>query len=199
MKPSMRSMFTVTLITTALSACGGGGSEGSSNDASGKSAASASIAQMGGTYTLPCTGTTFQPSADPSADKSESETATIVITPDASTGKASISAHRQYYRNSINCDAATLDTDFTFLGTASDKAGSKNYTNAAGKPVTAKVATIAYSGFTLSRGNLKLSLPVPGATTDMAYVLDNNTLYLSKGHREADGLGDALTLGAVKQ
>jgi hypothetical protein len=33
----------------------------------------------------------------------------------------------------------------------------------------------------------------------MAYVLDNNTLYLSKGHREADGLGDALTPGAVKQ
>jgi hypothetical protein len=124
---------------------------------------------------------------------------TIVITPDAASGKASISAHRQYYQNSANCDAATLDTDFTFPGTASDKAGRKNYTNAAGKPVTAKVATIAYSGFTLSRGNLKLSLPAPCATTDMAYVLDNNTLYLSKGHREADGLGDSLILGAVKQ
>jgi hypothetical protein len=198
MKPSMRSMFTVTLITTALSACGGGGSDDSSNDASGKSTASTSIAQMGGTYIFPCTGTTFQPSADPSAAKSESKTATIVITPDA-TGKASISAHYQYYRNSVNCDAATIDTDLTFLGTAIDKAGSKNYTNAAGKPVAAKVATIAYSGFTLSRGNLKLSLPAPGATTDVAYVLDNNTLYLSKGRREADGLGDALTLGAIKQ
>jgi hypothetical protein len=199
MKPSMRSMFTVTLITAALGACGGGGSDSSSNDASGKSTASTSIAQMGGTYILPCRGTTFQPSADPSADKSESETATIVITPDTVTGKASISAHHQYYRNSVNCDAATLDSDLTFLGTASDKAGSKNYTNAAGKPVTAKVATIAYSGFTLSRGKLDLSLPTLGATTDMAYVLDNNTLYLSKGRREADGLGDALTRGAVKQ
>lgn len=92
-----------------------------------------------------------------------------------------------------------LDTDMTFLGTASDKAGSKNYTNAAGKPVTAEVATIAYTGFTLSKGNLDFSLPMLGATTDMAYVLENNTLYLSKGHREADGLGDALTAGAIKQ
>lgn len=101
--------------------------------------------------------------------------------------------------NSANCDAATLVSDLTFFGTASDKAGSKNYTNAAGKPVTAKVATIAYTGLTLSRGNLEFSLPALGATADMAYVIDNNTLYLSKGHREKDGLGDALTAGAVKQ
>ena len=87
----------------------------------------------------------------------------------------------------------------TFMGTVSDKAGSKNYKTAAGKPVTANLATVAYSGFRLAKGNLSFKMPMAGATTDVAYVLDNNTLYLSKGHREADGLGDALTEGAVKQ
>ena len=98
-----------------------------------------------------------------------------------------------------SCDAAALDFDLTFLGTAADKPGSKSYTNAAGKPVTASVATIAYSGFKLAKGNLSVALPAAGATTDMAYVLENNTLYLSKGPRGLDGLGGSLTPGAVKQ
>jgi len=36
-------------------------------------------------------------------------------------------------------------------------------------------------------------LPASGATTDIAYVLDGKKLYLAKGHREADGLGDSLS------
>jgi hypothetical protein len=198
MKTLMRSMFTLTFVATALSACGGGGND-SSTDTSGKAAAVTSIAQMASTYVMPCTGETFRPSSDPTAAKSESQTATIVISADAASGKATISAQLKYYRNSASCDAATLSDDLTFFGTAVDKPGSKNYTNAAGKPVTANVATITYTGITLSKGNLSFSLPLPGATTNMAYVLENNTLYLSKGHRELDGLGDALTPGAVKQ
>ncbi len=192
-------MFTLTFVATALSACGGGGGGDSSTDAAGKAAAVTSIAQMAGTYVMPCTGKTFPPSSDPTAAKSESQTATIVISADAASGKASVSARSQTYLNSANCEAAALDFDLTFRGTAVDKPGSKNYTSAVGKSVTASVATIAYTGFTFAKGNLNISLPSAGATTDMAYVLENNTLYLSKGHREADGLGDALTLGAVKQ
>lgn len=197
-------MFTLTVIATALSACGGSSSNNSdsgsgSTDASSKASASTSIAQMGGTYILPCTGTTFTPSSDPNTTNSESKTATITIKPEGS-GKASIIAHYQYFRNSPRCDAAALDFDMTFMGTASDKAGSKNYKNADGKPVTASLVTVAYSGFKLSKGGLKFSLPRAGATTDMAYFVDNNRLYLSKGHREADGLGASLTKeGAVKQ
>ena len=192
-------MVTLVSIASVLSACGGGGDSSGSNDAAGKSTASTSIAQMGGTYVMPCTGTTFAPSSDPDAAKSESKAATIVITPDSTTGKAGISAHYQYYRNSANCDAAAIDFDLTFLGTASDKAGSKNFKNAEGKPVAANLATITYSGFRFSKGVLNMSLPTAGATTDMAYVLEKNTLYLSKGHREADTLGDSLTPGAVRQ
>ena len=190
-------MFTLFFVATALSACGGGGD--SSTDSSGTASAVSSIAQMAGTYIMPCKGTTFPPSSNPSADTSESETATIVITPDAATGKATISARAQTYHNSATCDAAALEFDLTFHGTATDGPGSKNYTNAAGKPVTAKVATIAYTGMTLSKGNLDFSLPLAGATTKLAYVLENNTLYLAKGSRQADGLGDSLTPGAVKQ
>jgi hypothetical protein len=199
MKTPMRSMLTLTFVATALSACGGGGGGDGSTDASGKAAPASSIKQMAGTYIMPCKGTTFAPSSDPTAAKSESETVTIVISADAASGKATISARLQSYVNSASCEAAALDFDLTFLGTAVDKPGSKTYTNAAGKPVTASVATIAYTGFRFAKGNLNVSLPAAGATTDMAYVLDNNTLYLSKGHREKDGLGDALTPGAVKQ
>lgn len=191
-------MFTLTFVATALSACGGGGGD-SSTDTSGKAAATTSIAQMAGTYVMPCDGMEFGGLGMADGLKSYSRTGTVVITPDPATGNATIRAQFKYYRNSANCDALTLFQDLTFFGTAVDNNGSKNYTNAAGKPVTAKVATIAYTGITLSKGNLDFSLPLPGATTNMAYVLENNTLYLSKGHREADGLGDALTLGAVKQ
>lgn len=197
MKSPMHYMFALTFIASALSACGGGGGD-SSTETSGKAVAS-SVAQIAGTYVLPCKGEDFRGSSTLDGATSDSETATIVITPDPATGNATINARLKYYRNSANCDASTLDTDLTFLGTATDKAGSKSYTNAAGKPVTAKVATIVYTGLTLSKGNLKFSLPTPGATTDMAYVLENNTLYLSKGSRGADKLGDALTPGAVKQ
>lgn len=197
MKTLAQSMFILTVVATALSACGGGGND-SSTSSSGKAATSSSIAQIGGTYVMPCKGTTFAPSPDPTAAKSESETATIVITPDAN-GQATISAHRQIYINSATCEAGAIDFDLTFLGTAVDKSGNKTYTNAAGKPVTASVATIAYTGFKFSKGNLDFKLPAAGATTNMAYVIENNTLYLSKGKREADGLGDSLTPGAVRQ
>ena len=190
-------MFILTVVATALSACGGGGNNGST-DSSGQAGANSSIAQIGGTYVMPCTGTTFAPSSDPTKPKSESETATIVITPD-SNGKATIYAQAQYYLNSTTCAAEALDFDLTFLGTAADKSGSKTYTNAAGKPVIASVVTIAYTGFKLSKGNLDFKLPAVGATTSMAYVIENNTLYLAKGSRQADGLGDTLTPGAVKQ
>lgn len=190
-------MFTLSFVVTALSACGGGGD--SSADSSGTAGAVSSITQMAGTYIMPCKGTTFGPRSDPSAATSESETATIVIAPDTATGKATISARAQTYRNSATCDAAALEFDLTFHGMATDGPGSKNFMNAAGKPVTAKVATITYTGITLSKGNLDFSLPLPGATTNLAYVLENNTLYFAKGSRQADGLGDSLTPGAVKQ
>jgi len=61
-----------------LSACGGGG-DSDSTGASGKTSAGTSVAQTGGTYILPCTGTIFTPSSDPDARNSESKTATIVI------------------------------------------------------------------------------------------------------------------------
>lgn len=190
-------MFLLTLVATALSACGGGGNDGSTGT-SGTTTAGTVIAQIAGTYILPCTVTLPAASPDPAAAKGKSEAATIVITPDSS-GKASISARYQRYLNSTTCEAAALDFDLTLLGTAVDKFGNKTYTDAAGKPVTASIATVSYNGLTFSKGNLNFKLPAAGASTDIAYVIENNTLYLSKGHRGTDGLGDALTQGAVRQ
>jgi hypothetical protein len=200
MKNLMRSTLTLTVVATALSACGGGGGSDNSGstDASGK-AATTSIAQMAGTYIMPCKGTTFSRFIDLTLLSSESETSTIIISADAATGKVTINAHHRYYENSTTCEEAALNFEATFLGTAVDKPGSKTYTSEAGKPIAASIATIAYTGLRLSKGNLPFKMPVAGATVDKAYVLDNNVLYLSKGRRGADGLGDALTPGAVKQ
>lgn len=199
MKNLMRSTLSLTVVATVLSACGGGGSDNSgSTDASGK-AATTSIAQMAGTYIMPCKGTTLRHSADLTSPGSESKSSTIIISADAATGKVTVNAQYRYYENSVTCEEAALSLDLTFFGTAVDKPGSKTYMSAAGKPVAASIATVAYSGLQLSKENIKFKMPVAGATIDKAYVLDNNVLYLSKGPRGADGLGDAMTPGAVRQ
>ena len=103
------------------------------------------------------------------------------------------------YTGSTDCAASTLNVDVTANGMLSDKGTTKNYPDATGKTVTAKVATFTYTGMTLSKGNLTMSLPTFGTTTDIAYVLDGNNLYVTKGVRGADGLGDSLSTAAVKQ
>ena len=52
---------------------------------------------------------------------------------------------------------------------------------------------------TLSKGEFILNLPEFGTGANVAYVLANNILYVSKRHREVDGPGDGLSRGAVTQ
>jgi hypothetical protein len=200
MKKLSFSIVTATLIAAVLSACGGGGSDSSGQAGSGAASAGTTgdnaLAYLAGTYVVPCEAIIYPTAADPS---SSSDQGTVVIAPNASTGKVEATLRYQYYNGSTNCNASTLDTDLSGNFTISGKSGAKIYKDATGKPVTANVATVTYTGMTLSKGNLTLSLPAFGATTDMAYVLANNTLYVSKGHRETDGLGDGLSRGAIRQ
>lgn len=197
MKPQQRKIHTLTLIAAlsfALAACGGGSSAGSSTETSASSSTNTSaLAPMQGTYATACFGDTNNGSG-------ESNQVTITITAPPGGSEIDASVHNQYYVGSTDCTAATLNTDLTVTGQLSSKSTTKAYIDSTGKSVTAKVLTFAYSGLTLSKGSFSGTLPVVGVTTDVAYVFDGSSLYLAKGGREADGLGDSLSPHAgVKQ
>lgn len=196
--PPMNSFTNITSIivlsasAVLLSACGGGSSSVGTNVA--PSAAVNLLAPLTGTYLVACTR------INPESAKLESEQASIIVTPDATTNGATVSMHARYYAGSIDCAAATLDTDLTVSGQLSDMGSSKNFSDATGKTLSAKVASFTYSGLTLSKGNLSGSLPTFGAKALIAYVLIGNNLLVSKGHRDVNGVGDSLSdRVAVKQ
>jgi len=193
----------ITLATTlvaacaALVACGGGGDNSgpSTETTSTNSGANTNaLASMQGTYVTACIDRTN------SGGTSESNQVTITVTAPAGSSEVDASVRNQYYDGSANCTASALSGDLTVTGQLSSKSTTKIYADATGKSVTAKVLTFTYSGMTLSKGNLSGTLPVAGMTTDIAYVLDGSNLYLAKGVRDADGLGDRLSAYAgVKQ
>lgn len=181
------SVIALSISTMLLSACGGGGGSSSSSTptVAATSTATNTLDALNGTYVLACKDETY------GNGPAESEQGTITVEPGSAGNKAT--AHLQYYKGSANCAPATIDTDVTVSGPLSGKSTTKNYTDTTGKTLTANVVSFAYSSFTLARGNLTFSLPAFGATTDIAYVLNGKNLYLAKGHREADGLGDSLS------
>lgn len=192
---SISSAIALSISAFVLGGCGGGSS------APGSSVAPAVnvLAALNGNYVLTCTGETWIDAAS-GINMSESQQSSVTIASDASANGAAVSMHSQYYVGSTNCAAATLDTDITVSGQLSDKGVSKNYKDAAGNTIAAKVASFTYSGLKLSKGNLTGSLPTFGTTATIAYVLTGNNLFVSRGHRDTDGIGGALTTqAAVKQ
>ena len=182
------SAYLAALSTVLLAACGGG----SSSTATTTTASTDAFAALKATYVVACTGQTSNSGA-------ESGQGTITIATASGSNVTTVSLHSQSYTGSTDCAASTLNIDVTANGQLSDKGTTKNYTDATGKTVTAKVANFTYTGMTLSKGNLTISLPTAGTTTDIAYVLDGSNLYVTKGVRGADGLGDSLSKAAVKQ
>lgn len=185
---NITSMIALSVSAAVLAGCGGGSS---SPAGTAPSAVANVLAPLQATYLIACT------SLDSSDGKLESEHATIIITPDASSNGAEVSMHAQHYVGSANCASGTLDTDLTVKGKLSDKGTSKNFKDAAGNTVVGKVVSFTYTGLTLSKGNLSGSLPTFGTTATVAYVLTGNKLYVSKGHRGADGIGDVLSTEVI--
>jgi len=185
---AIRITLAIALVAAfaALTACGGGGSSDSSSSSTEASANASPLAAMQGTYVAACDGQTFD-------SGSSSSQVTIIVTAPAGSSEVGVSVQVKGYTGSTDCAASTLDTDVTATGQLSSKSTTKTYTDATGKSVTAKVLTFTYSGVTFSKGSFSGTLPVPGVTTDIAYVLDGSDLYLAKGVRDADGLGDSLS------
>jgi hypothetical protein len=196
------SVIALSIPTILLGACGGGGDSSSASPTIAPSSVVATTLDgLSGNYVAACEDLSYKTymSATPQASESSvavaaSRQASIVITP-----ANVVTAHFQYYEGSADCMAATLAQDVTATGQLTAKAASKNYMDATGKKITASVATFSFNGMKISKGSFTGSFPTPGATTDIAYVLNGNTLNVAKGHREADGLGDSLSKPFVKQ
>jgi hypothetical protein len=182
------SLVVLSLPAIFLGACGGGDSSSPSPTIAPSSALTTTLDGLAGTYVAACSDESYAP------NQPVSRQASIVITP-----AKTVSVQFQYYDSSANCTAANLTQDVTVTGQLSGKATTKNYKDATGKTLTANVVTFSFTGMTLSKGTFSGTLPTSGLTTDIAYVLNGNTLNVAKGHREADGLGDSLSKPFVKQ
>jgi hypothetical protein len=177
----------VAALAVLITGCGGGGDAGS-NSSTAAVSASATISPLTflhGTYTVACLGHRYT-----NGDISSQGTITVAAVPGSA--ESEVTVRVQTYTGSTSCNAANVDFDASATGRLTKKDMTKIYTMATGERFTANVVTVKYSGLTLSKGSITTGLPALGVTTDMAYVLDGNTLHLASGYRDADGLGEIL-------
>jgi hypothetical protein len=186
----LKHFFGITLAATiaaALTACGGGGSSAGTDNNPFKA--------LQGTYAVACDGF-----ADTTGlNTSWSSQGSVAVTDLVGSDKANVTLHSLSYSSPAgdssggSCDAARLTTDLTVTGQIRALGTTKAYTDAGGATVAAQVVEFTYYGFTITKGSLSGTLPLPNTTTQIGYVLDGNKLYLGHGHRGTDGLGDALS------
>jgi hypothetical protein len=182
-------LLALTAIGAALAACGGGGS---SSDSAGSG--SNVFEGMQGTYVVACDGW-----ADPyGLNESWSNDGSITVSELVGSDRANVSIRSKGYKSPAgdtsggHCDSTKLDGDITVTGQIRDLGTTKVYTGPTGAPVTAKIVEFTYFGFTLAKGSLSGTIPLPNATTQIGFVLDGKNLYLGKGTRGADGLAKEL-------
>jgi hypothetical protein len=191
MKSSHRQIRVLTLIVlvaATVAACGGGGSDATTSATANAALASNPLVSLQGTFAIPCSS--YQTAT---GNKVGSGQGTITVDAAAGRSEANVSIRYLAYDGVADCATTALSEDITATGTLTKKDATKLYTLTTGNKVTADVVTFKYSGVTFSKGTFTGTLPMPGVTTDLAYVLDGNNLRVAKGGRDADGLGDSLS------
>ena len=196
--PHLKHFFGITLaamIAATLAACGGGGSSSAGTATASAGTDNNAFKDLQGTYAIACDG-----SADTTGlNASWSNQGSVVVTDLVGSDKANVTLHSLSYTSPAGdssggrCDAARLSTDITVTGQIRALGTTKSYTGPTGAVVTAQVVEFTYYGFTIAKGSLSGTLPLPNTTTQIGYVIDGNKLYLGHGHRGADGLGDTLS------
>jgi hypothetical protein len=176
------------IVAAVLSGCGGGG------DSSSGSPQQNAFSAMVGSYAVACDGNRN----GNAINNTGSADGSVSIDGLAGSDRAQVTARLRQYSDS-SCSTGALVTDITVKGEIRDLNATKDYALLGGT-VTAKVVEFTYTGLTISKGSISGSLPTFGVTTRMAYYLNGNKLYLSKGVRGADGLGATMSANAgVKQ
>lgn len=208
---SIVSLAAMAALSTLLSACGGGGSSSDGTDSvtSGPNA----FKDMQVTYAVACKGwqeTTYTAGVGVTPSANVSDQGSVAITALVGTDRANVTVHATAYKSAPNdpagskCDPAALTEDITVTGQIRDLGTTKLYAapnGPAGAKVTAKVVEFTYYGFTMAKGVLSgVDIPTPNMTTQVAYLIDGDKLYLGSGGRGADGLALHLaTRFGVKQ
>jgi hypothetical protein len=168
------------LASATLAACGGGGDSGTLPVVQTASSFDADA----GTYSTGCMANS----------SGSSSLISLVVTPVAATDKASVSVHAQSY-NAVDCKTS-VRTDFTVLGEITRLSQTKVITGTgvgSTKSGTAKTVEFKYSGLQLAMGNLTFTVPTPGATATVGFLIEANKFYALTRSRTADGLPDSFS------
>jgi hypothetical protein len=168
------------LASATLAACGGGGDSGTTPVVQ----TANSFDAEAGTYSTGCMANSI----------GGSDIITLVITPVAAADKASVSVHAMRY-NTAGC-TTSVKTDFTVLGEITRLSQTKVITGTgvgSTKSGTAKTVEFKYSGLQLAMGNLAFTVPAPGATATVGFLIEADKFYALARSRTADGLPDSFS------
>ena len=180
----MRKVILVAAILSAvLAACGGGGGD-SAAPASGGSPASGPNAfdSVLGTYKSGCV-------VRPNPGGTQSEDVTIVISDAVGSDRAKIVVTEKYYDVTTDC-TGNLQESYVLTGQITAAAVTKAITVGT-KTGVAKTAQLKLDAISVSKGTF--TIPTPGATTKVGYLIEGANLYGLSGKREADGLPDGFS------
>ena len=172
--------FLLTVLASiTLVACGGGGDSGTTPVVQ----TANSFDAEAGTYSTGCM-----------AESRGSSLVTLVVAPVPATDKATVSVHAKSY-NTAGC-TTSVRTDFTVLGEITRLSQTKVITGTgvgSTKSGTAKTVEFKYSGLQLAMGPLFFTVPTPGATAKVGFLIEADKLYALTRSRTADGLPDSFS------
>jgi hypothetical protein len=173
-------LLLAVLASATLVACGGGGDSGTTPVVQ----TANSFDAEAGTYSTGCMANS----------SGSSEIFTLVVTPVAATDKATVSVHAMRY-NTAGC-TTSVRNDLTVLGEITPLSQTKVITGTgvgSTKSGTAKTVEFKYSGLQLAMGNLAFTVPTPGATAKVGFLIEANKFYALTRSRTADGLPDSFS------
>jgi hypothetical protein len=173
-------LLLTVLASATLVACGGGSDSGTTPVIQ----TANSFDEEAGTYSTGCMADSI----------GRSESLTLVVTPVAATDKASVSVHSMSYKTA-GCTTSVI-SDLTLLGEISRLSQTKVITGTgvgSTKSGTAKTVEFKYSGLKLAVGNLQFTVPAPGATATVGFLIEANKFYALTRSRNADGLPDSFS------
>ena len=173
-------LLLTVLASATLAACGGGGDSGTTPIVQTANSFDADA----GTYSTGCMANSI----------GGSESLTLAVTPVAATDKATVSVHAVRY-NTVGC-TTSVRNDLTVLGEITRLDQTKVITGTgvgSTKSGTAKTVEFKYSGLQLAMGNLAFTVPTPGATAKVGFLIEGNKFYALTRSRTADGLPDSFS------
>lgn len=181
--------FVATLAAALLAACGRSGMASASGAAN-------AFKDLQGTYAVACAWK--GPSTD-AESAAVSDDGSVTVGELVGADKASVRLRIREYESPTGaasgdpCAPTRLSWDVIVFGQIRDLGKTRICPGPAGTAVKARVVEFTYRGFDLVKGSVRgMELPLLDTTTQIAYLLDGNRLYLDQGPRDAGGPAGSL-------